>query len=160
MRPGVRRLSSRTPRTAVEPVVAVGPRRVGRLDGEQVRRAEVVRRQSRERVVELVGSGVEDRPAQAGEVERLRSRRHRDRPRRDLGAERGERHVVVPGVDELGVDLVADDDEVVLGRQLGDHLQLGSIEHPAGGVLRMAEDPQAGRAGPSTRAARRRSSSS
>ena len=82
---------------------------------------------------------MEDRPTQASKVERLGCRRHGDRPRRDFGTERRERHVHKSGVDELGVDLVADHNKIVLGRQLGDHLQLRSIEHPAGWILRVAE---------------------
>ena len=74
--------------------------------------------------------------------------------------ERRERHVVVAGVDELGVDLVADDDEIVLGGELGNPLQLGSLEHSARRVLRMAEDPQPGSLPAGDCAASRASSSS
>ena len=95
--------------------------------------------------MQAVVAGVEDRPAQAGEVERLRRRRDGDRPRRDVGPERGERDVPVRRVDELGVDLVADDGEVVAGGDLGEPLQLGPGEHVPGRVVRVAQQQEARR---------------
>ena len=48
---------------------------------------------------------------------------------------------------QLGVDLVADDGQVVAGGDLGELLQLGPGEHVPGRVVRVAEQQQAGRLG-------------
>jgi hypothetical protein len=109
----------------VEPVGAEGPGGHGRRDRHDVRGAEVVPGQLVEHPADTGVTGVHHRPTEAGEVERLRRRVHRDRPGSDTsGPERLERDVRVPGHDEVGVDLVGDHDEVVLRGELGDLLQL------------------------------------
>ena len=65
------------------------------------------------------------------------------------GPERGDGHVVGRRVDEVGVDLVADHEEVVLVGQRGEPLELRPREDVARRVLRVAEQegpaPAAGR---------------
>src|SRR5690606_30336098 len=86
------------------------------------------------------GEGEAD--AEAREVERLRGAVEGQRPRRDLGRERGERDVLAP-VGDVGVELVGDDREVVLERQLGQGLELGARVHAADRVVGVAQHQQA-----------------
>jgi hypothetical protein len=58
--------------------------------------------------------------------------------------QRGEDHVLVSGVDQVGVDLVGDDDQVVPERELGQPLELGAAEGATRRVVRVAEQEEPG----------------
>ena len=131
----------------VEPVVAVVPCSDGGRHRQDVRCAEVVAGQGCQRSPQRLVADVHHGPSQPGQVERLRGRRHRDGTGGHLAPERLERDVAVARHDQVGVDLVGHDDEVVLGGQLGDALQLGTVEDVTERVVRVTEDPDPGPAG-------------
>ncbi len=47
--------------------------------------------------------------------------------------------------DHVLVNLVGDRDQIVAAAEVGDRFQLGSGEHPAGGVVRRVDDDRPGR---------------
>ncbi len=84
--------------------------------------------------------------------------------RRDLRAEAGERNVLVPRVNEVRMDLVADDVEVVVGRERGEPGQFGARKTAPCRIVRVAQDEQSraraadrGLDAPQSRSNRRRS---
>ena len=82
------------------------------------------------------------RKLQPCEVERLARRGAGDRPRRNLGRERGKRRVLVARAHEVGVNLVGDDENVVREADRGKTLQLFAPPDAPDGVVRAAEEQE------------------
>ena len=89
--------------------------------------------------LDLCGVAVRDCIAEPCQVEGFRCGRHGHGAARCRG-DRCHGHVRAAVVHEISVDLVADDDEPVPRRDAGEVIQLGTREHVAGGVLRVAQD--------------------
>ena len=81
---------------------------------------------------------------QPGNVEGLAGRHQRDRPRRDLGAERCDGNVSRTLMDEVAMDLVGQDQEVAAFAFARDEAELRAGEDPAGRIVRIAQDEGAG----------------
>ena len=84
------------------------------------------------------------RALQPGDVERLGRRHQRDRVLGDLRVQRGNRDVLVPGKQQVAVDLIRADHHALAQADLRHALQLRPAEDPPHRVVRVAQHKQAG----------------
>ncbi len=115
-----------------KPRVAFAPSRLGSGGAHQVCGAEEVIGHRRDLLLHPIRSDVHHGIAQRGEVEGLRGGVKGDRASR---GEQGHRSVGPSRVDEIGMDLVADHQQVVTLGQVGQRRQFVVGEHVPGRVV-------------------------
>ena len=118
-----------------------------RRDRAEVAGVAVAERELGDRLPGGLAGGDDLSAAEARQVEGLRGRDERD-PALGRGlADRDERDVLGARQGHRGVDLVGEDPGVVLGGDLGEALELGPGDGPAGRIVRVAEEQRPGAGG-------------
>src|SRR4029077_9984036 len=95
-------------------------------------------------IAQFIGAERDQRASQAGNIETLGRRIEGYCAGGDVRPQRSKGNVLVPGKDQVGMDLVGDDDEIVLDVKLSQSEQLVAGKHPPGRILRIAQDEDAG----------------
>ena len=106
--------------------------------------AENVWRQAAPALLHVFRADDGNRHRQPGDIEGLGGGGDRQGATRDLGRQARERNMALTVVGELGVNLVADDHEIVAQNDLGDAFELFAIQDTAGRVVRIAEKEHSG----------------
>ena len=79
------------------------------------------------------------RALEPGKIERLARRHERHRARLDLRRQRRDRHVAASVEQQITMDLIGDDPHVAARARRGHALELGAVEHPPNGIVRVAQ---------------------